>query len=467
MSQRVVLGADHGGFKLKEALKRHLTAKGFSILDVGTDSTEACDYPVFARKAAEAIASGEAWRGIVIDGAGIGSAMAANKVPGVRAGMAFNEATAINAAEHNGAHVLTLGASYLDENTAIPIVDAFLSRTCTVERHLRRVGLIEAQAGTPTDQKARSMAADKNPSLIDQIAEVLTRNPALLQQLGGVPVAAGAPGEVCTTCSVCNHHCPTSAPDAVRAIMKHGGSGARVRGRLGTPPVTPDVAKLIDHTLLAAEASYEEIDQLCKEAREFGFASVCVNPTHVRRVATNLRGTDVKTCSVIGFPLGATPAQNKAMEARRALRDGADELDMVINIGALKSGDYDTVHEDIRCVTEAAHEGGALLKVIIETALLTDEEKVIACELSRKARADFVKTSTGFSKSGATEQDVALMARAVDHKLEVKASGGVRSLADANKMVAAGASRIGASVGIKIAREARGERVSAGPKSGY
>ena len=313
------------------------------------------------------------------------------------------------------------------------------------------------------------MASDTNATLVDQITQVLSRNPDLLQRIGGLGIdgAAGAPGNVCTTCNVCDRHCPTSAADTVRGLTSHGKHGARVRGRLGTPQVPPDVARLIDHTLLKAEASYTEIDQLCKEAREFGFASVCVNPIHVRRVAGNLRGTDVKTCCVIGFPLGATPKENKALEARRALRDGAEELDMVINIGALKSADHDTVYDDIRYVTEAAHESGALLKVIIETALLTDEEKVVACQLSRKARADFVKTSTGFSKSGATAADVALMARAVDHKLEVKASGGVRSLADATAMVAAGATRIGASVGIKIAKEARGEKVSGGASSGY
>ena len=470
MSRTVVLGADHGGYALKEALKGHLRAKGYQIVDVGTHSAESCDYPVFAKAAAETIARGQAWRGVVIDGAGIGSAMAANKVKGVRAGMAFNEATATNAAEHNGAHLLTLGAGYLDEAAAIRIVDTFLSKQCTVDRHLRRVGMIDAIEGTSPTKGAATMAASPDNTLVDQIVGVLSKNPKLLEKL--IPAApptrgGGAPGNVCMTCNTCNHHCPSSAPEAVASLTRLGKYGARVRGRLGIPRVPPDVAKLIDHTLLKPEANYDDIDQLCKEAREFGFASVCVNPTHVRRVARNLRGSGVKTCSVIGFPLGATSKEIKAMETRKALRDGASEVDMVINIGALKSGDYDTVYNDIRYVAEAAHEGGALCKVIIETALLTDEEKVVACELSRKARADFVKTSTGFSKGGATAHDVALMARAVEHTLEVKASGGVRSLADANAMVAAGATRIGASVGIKIAREARGEKVAAGPSKGY
>jgi len=471
--QTLVLGADHGGFKLKEALKRHLSGRGYRIIDVGTNSKESCDYPVFAKAAAETIARGEAWRGIVIDGAGIGSAMAANKVKGVRAGMAFNEATAINAAEHNGAHLLTLGAGYLDEVAAIRIVDTFLSKRCTVDRHLRRVGLIDEIDGSAgITQRKAAMAASPNANLVDQIVAVLSKNPQLLEKLvpaagGGQVQAGGAPGNVCMTCNTCNNHCPSSASDSVRKLTSMGKHGARVRGRLGVQRVPPDVAKLIDHTLLKPEATYDQIDQLCKEAREFGFASVCVNPIHVRRVARNLRGSDVKTCCVVGFPLGATPKEIKAMETRRALRDGAKEVDMVINIGALKSGDYELVYNDIRYVAEAAHESGAICKVIIETALLTDEEKVAACELSRKARADFVKTSTGFSKGGATAKDVALMARAVDHKLEVKASGGVRSLADAKAMVAAGATRIGASVGIKIAKEARGEKVAAGPSTGY
>lgn len=472
MSTRaVVLASDHGGFALKEALEAYLSGKGFEVLDVGTHSTDSCDYPVFAQRAAEAIASGRAWRGVVIDGAGIGSAMVVNKVKGVRAGMAFNEATAKNAREHNDAHVLTLGAGYLDEAAARRIVDTFLSTECTVERHQRRVGLIDQLDGVPTGPKPTKGAAamatgDASQPLVEQIAKVLTNNPALLRKLGVAGgMQAGAPGEVCTTCNVCNHHCPSNAPDAVRNLVTIG--GGRVRGRLGSPKVPADIAKLIDHTLLKADATYDQVDQLCAEAREFGFASVCVNPMHVRRCARTLRGSDVKVCTVIGFPLGATPKEVKALEARQALRDGASELDMVLNIGALKSGDFQVVYDDIRLVAEAAHEGGALLKVIIETALLTDEEKAAACDLARKARADFVKTSTGFSKAGATAHDVALMARAVDHQLEVKASGGVRSLDDANKMIAAGATRIGASVGIKIAKQARGEKVAAGAKSGY
>jgi len=455
---RVALGSDHGGYKLKEAIKAHLRAKGVEVLDVGTHSTDSVDYPVYAKNTAQAVASGQCRFGVMIDGAGIGSGMVANKIKGVRSGMAFDVATAKNAREHNDANVLTLGAGYLDEAAACAIVDTFLSTECTVDRHRRRVAMIDALDGKP--RRSPNMApSSSNGTLVDQIAKVLTANPSLL---GGI--AAGAPGNVCTTCNMCDHMCAKSAPDAVRSLTRS--KGARVSGRLGMRSVPRDVAKLIDHTLLKADSTYSQIDQLCAEAREFGFASVCVNPVHVKRCANNLRGAESKVCTVIGFPLGATTKEIKAMEARRALRDGARELDMVINIGALKSGDYDTVYQDIRLVREVAHEGGAILKVIIETALLTDEEKVQACLLSARARADYVKTSTGFSTSGANTKDVALMARAVDHKLGVKASGGVRGIADANKMVAAGATRIGASVGIKIVKESKGAPVTAGG-SGY
>jgi deoxyribose-phosphate aldolase len=211
-----------------------------------------------------------------------------------------------------------------------------------------------------------------------------------------------------------------------------------------------DLARYIDHTLLKPEATADQVDQMCIEAMEFGFASVCVNPTWVKRVAGLLRGSGVKTCSVIGFPLGASTPEIKAMEARRALRDGAREIDMVINIGALKSGDLELVKTDIEKVADAAHEVGAIVKVIIEAGLLTDEEKVIASSLAKDARADFVKTSTGFLAGGATVYDVALMRETVGPKLGVKASGGVRTAEQVEEMIAAGASRIGASAGVQI-----------------
>jgi phosphopentomutase/deoxyribose-phosphate aldolase len=213
------------------------------------------------------------------------------------------------------------------------------------------------------------------------------------------------------------------------------------------------IARLIDHTLLRADAEVEEIERLCDEALRFNFASVCVNPTHVGLVADRLDGSPVLTCTVVGFPLGATTSLQKAIETELAVYDGAQEIDMVINIGALKDGNLEFVENDIAAVVEAAHEGGALCKVIIETALLTDSEKIHACELAKNARADFVKTSTGFSTGGATVEDVALMRETVGSDLGVKASGGVRTGADALAMVEAGANRIGASSGVSIMKE--------------
>ena len=240
----------------------------------------------------------------------------------------------------------------------------------------------------------------------------------------------------------------------VERIVDAGAS--RIGIVLGETATAHDWASLIDHTLLKPEASESDIKKLCNEAVQFGFASVCVNPAWVKKAAEFLRGSTVPVCTVIGFPLGATLSDVKAYEARRSIFNGAKEVDMVINIGALKSGDDCTVEDDIRAVAEAAHENNVLLKVIIETALLTDEEKVRACLASKNAGADFVKTSTGFAKGGATADDVALMRRTVGRNLGVKASGGVKGIDDARKMFEAGATRIGASVGVKIAQEASG-----------
>ncbi len=207
-------------------------------------------------------------------------------------------------------------------------------------------------------------------------------------------------------------------------------------------------AKLIDHTLLKPTATREEIHRLCEEARQYGFFSVCINPVWVSYAKEQLKGTEVKVCTVIGFPLGANTTAVKTYETEDALKNGADEIDMVINLGALKDKDYQTVLQDIQAVRNACR--GHILKVIIETSQLTDEEKVKACELSAQAEADFVKTSTGFTGSGATAPDVALMRQSIPPHMQVKASGGVRSRADFDAMVAAGATRIGASSGVKI-----------------
>lgn len=217
----------------------------------------------------------------------------------------------------------------------------------------------------------------------------------------------------------------------------------------GVVIMTNNVAKMIDHTLLKADATKDQIEKICAEAKEYNFASVCVNPTWVKLSSDLLNGTEVKVCTVIGFPLGASTPETKAFETKNAIENGATEVDMVINIGALKGGDNELVERDIRAVVDAA-KGKALTKVIIETCLLTEEEKVRACELSVKAGADFVKTSTGFSTGGATAEDIALMRKTVGPDLGVKASGGVRSAEDAQKMIEAGATRIGASSGAAI-----------------
>jgi len=216
------------------------------------------------------------------------------------------------------------------------------------------------------------------------------------------------------------------------------------------PVFDSSVAALIDHTLLKPEATETDIRKVCAEAREYGFATVCVNPYWVRLVAGELAGSAVKVCAVAGFPLGANSTEIKVEETAGVIRDGAQEVDMVLNVGELRSGNYDVVRDDIAAVVETAHASGAIVKVILETALLNSEQKVKACFLAKEAHADFVKTSTGFGPGGATTEDVALMRRTVGPTMGVKASGGVRTLEDLKKMVAAGASRVGASASVKI-----------------
>jgi deoxyribose-phosphate aldolase len=241
--------------------------------------------------------------------------------------------------------------------------------------------------------------------------------------------------------------------DGVRGVGVLGaGVGLRrPHMALDTPS---SIASIIDHTLLRPEAAWEEIERLCGEAVYFKFATICINPCWVRRSAELLTGTGVGVCSVVGFPLGATTMEGKASEACRAIRDGAREIDMVINVGALKSGEVFLVEDEIARVASLCRGRGALTKVIVEAALLTDEEKVTACRLARNAGADFVKTSTGFGPGGATVADVSLMRRTVGQALGVKAAGGIRDLRTLRAMVAAGATRIGASAGVSIVREA-------------
>lgn len=247
-----------------------------------------------------------------------------------------------------------------------------------------------------------------------------------------------------------DHHCVVHNKEGVVNIVRSG--AARVTAGVGVPAdgFDPAIASMIDHTLLKPDASVAEIEQLCREARQYSFASVCINPSFVRSCAQHLRDSSVNVCTVIGFPLGATTTHTKEAEARQALADGARELDMVVHVGMLKSGDYAYVESDIRAVVEVGHARDAVVKVIIETGLLTDDEKVRACILAVKAGADFVKTSTGFAKGGATVGDIALMRRVVGDALGVKASGGVRTKEQAEALIASGADRIGASASVKI-----------------
>ena len=263
----------------------------------------------------------------------------------------------------------------------------------------------------------------------------------------------------CSCHSVLYECCPSRVAPVVEAGATRLGLHA-VGGGAGS------VAGMIDHTLLKPDATKREIETLCSEAKEFGFASVCVNPTWVATCARLVRGSSVAVCSVVGFPLGATTADTKQYETRRAIFDGAREIDMVINVGALKSGDLHLVESDIRAVTSACRETNVLSKVIIETALLSDEEKVTACTLAKAAAADFVKTSTGFGPGGATAEDVALMRRIVGEDMGIKASGGVRTLEGVKAMVAAGATRIGASAGVRIVQQSRGQQPAEAAK-GY
>lgn len=254
-------------------------------------------------------------------------------------------------------------------------------------------------------------------------------------------------------CPDCDQRCIERCARRAKQIIAAGADRLSASAPIGT--VDAELAPLIDHTLLRPEATRDEIERLCQEALRFGFASVVVNPWYVPLAAERVRGSRVRVCTVVGFPLGATLPQVKLYETEQVLKLGAEEVDMVLNIGALKSGQDEVVESDIRGVVEACHRTGAICKVILETALLTLEEKVRACLASKRAGADFVKTSTGFGPGGATAEDVALMRCVVGPEMGVKAAGGIRSLEELRRMVAAGATRIGASASVRILEEAR------------
>ena len=434
-SKRIALGADHGGFDLKTELVAHLREAGHQVEDVGTSSNEAVDYPVFARAVADAVSRGSADVGIMIDGAGIGSCMVANKVPDVRAALAYDLSSARNSREHNNANVLTLGAALIGVGLAKQIVDVWLATDCTESRHLNRVAMFAEEAA---DLQLSDQDIDK---VVDRLHQILG------------PMTNSEPTGACVG----------DDPEAAREFVRLGATGLTSVAPAERPGSIPgDLARYIDHTLLKPGSTEEQVRKLCAEALEYNFRSVCINPTWVPLAAGLLRGSEVLTCTVVGFPLGANEPAIKAMEARRAIRNGAREIDMVINIGALKSDNDDLVFRDIQAVVEDCVDGNAVCKVILETALLSDDEKRRASELARRAGAHFVKTSTGFSTGGATVSDVALMAQVVRGAgMEVKASGGISSYSDAKAMIEAGATRLGASASIGIVREAKSTSISA------
>ncbi len=416
----IAIGGDHGGFEMKQALAAYALTKGHKVQDCGTHGTAPVDYPDIAKAVAELVASGRCDVGVIVDGAGIGSAMAANKVPGVLAAACYNVALANNCREHNGANVLTLGSGQTSLADARRILDVFLTTDCTEDRHQKRIDKILAIESCGVAAGAAAGAAAGLSSSIS--AQDMQRINQRVAELSGGSGAASF-----------------ASPSASNGELDSAA-----------------IAQYVDHTVLKPEASRADVIKLCEEAREFQFFSVCVNPSYAREAKKALAGCKVKVCCVVGFPLGAQPPESKAMEARRAIREGAKEIDMVINVGAVKSGDEDYLLHDIRTVVEACRDGSALLKVILETSLLTDTEKQRVCELCMQAGADYVKTSTGFGSAGATIEDISLMARTVaSKKLGVKASGGVKTYDDALAMIKAGATRIGTSSGIAIVQEAR------------
>jgi deoxyribose-phosphate aldolase len=438
-TQRIAIGADHGGFELKTVIAAHLRKAGHQLEDFGTSSREAVDYPVFARAVADAVAQGRADVGIMIDGAGIGSCMVANKTPGVRAAVANNLLTARHSREHNDANVLALGAGQVGTGLAEQLVDVWLETECTEPRHLKRVAMFSEQITDPSTDL---------PLSDQDIERVVTRLHDIIGPMTGAEPSGESVGD---------------NPEAAREFVRLGATGLTSVAPAEKPGNIPgDLARYIDHTILKPNATEEQIRNLCAEALEFNFRSVCVNPTWVPLAAKLLRDSEVLTCTVVGFPLGANESAIKAMEARRAIRNGAREIDMVINVGALRSGNDELVLRDIRAVVEECVDGNAVSKVILETALLSDEEKRRASELAKTARAHFVKTSTGFSTGGATVSDVALMAEVVRGAgMEVKASGGISSYSDAKAMIEAGATRLGASASIGIVQEAKSTSFSA------
>ena len=295
------------------------------------------------------------------------------------------------------------------------------------------------------------MDAAELDQLVAQIGEEILARTGRIAALPARGEGLNIPDLVCPGCT---QRCPQTCERKAREILKAGAS--RLSASETLTGIDPSIAGLIDHTLLKPEATRDDIVKVCKEARRYNFASVCINPYWVPLVAAQLAGSPVKVCTVIGFPLGATSTEAKVAETEAALRVGAQEIDMVQNVGALRSGDHDAVKADIAAVVEITHAAGAIVKVILETALLDDNQIVMASMLAKMAKADFVKTSTGFGPSGANAHDVELMRMTVGPDMGVKASGGIRTLEDVKKMAAAGATRIGASASVRIVEATTG-----------
>jgi len=451
----IAIGADHGGYQLKESLKPFLSENGYTVIDCGTNSKDSVDYPKYAYAVANKVAENQANFGIMIDGAGIGSAMTANKVKGIRAAACYDISTANNAREHNNANLLTLGAGLTGDSLARQIVTTFLTTECTVDRHLKRVAMIDELDKDDVDKtifepivniiKEEKLTDISNEDLIkiaERVSELITN-----KDNNVTPDPNHQDSDMVCMCGVTVDR----KPETIRQFLDFGVQRLGYNEGTACDSVPEDIAHCIDHTILSPGATEDDIKRICAEAREYNFATVCISPSYVSLAARELAGSPVKVCN----------PEIKAMEARRAIRDGAKEIDMVINIGALKSANDDLVYKDIRMVCEACEDGGAISKVIIEAALLTDDEKTRACELAKKAHANFVKTSTGFGPHGATAEDVALMRKVVGYSgIGVKAAGGIRSFEDAEKMIKAGANRIGASASMKIVSGAASTIVS-------
>lgn len=411
----LAIGSDPNGFPLKTQLIGHLKNRGFAIEDFGAFTDDSSEIHTLPHQVADFVASGHAAAGIFVDSLGLGSAMSANQVTGVFAAACHSEEMATKSREEYGANFLCIGSDCTMAEQALRIVEAFLRSP--------------PSSKAPPPPKPR-LANFEHLSSPENTA--LTRNDNQNVNPGGLSLDQSESGKIRSA----------------------------------------EIARRIDHTLLKPGATDEDVRNLCVEAKTYSFWSVCVNPIQIRNAREYLEGSPVRVCSVIGFPLGASLPRIKAEETRMAIQDGANEIDMVLQIGALKSRNDSLVLKDIQAVTDICRDQQILSKVIFETALLTDEEIIRACKISMEAKADYVKTSTGFSSRGAAVHDILLMSRTVaSNRLGVKASGGIRCYADALKMIQAGATRLGTSSGVAIVQEAAAAknkpRIAPSQEDGY